>query len=452
MTRDPAYPPQEDQRTMRSGEGQQDGSDVDDSDIYRGTPPAPSLNHASSLDSLVSSSSSESFFGRGRLGVLAAVVELAITRWARRNSLSSSSSSDSSSVTLSRSQRARLRKCRSSVATLQTVQSERDFAARINRIKAREESRQTPREFALYLPPSLSVEQPRDQPDTGKGEQAMRIIWTASLPLVLSQLDTALKRAAKARRSQIRTRIPRKFPKAVSTPHRDYMLPGDVSTQLAPPHTDSIPGGKAGKHKDTPASASPEQTTRKFPTKKAWFLDVASPTWEDMRAIGKVIVILLHSHFSTLTSLTDILQLLHLHPLTLEDILQRDPREKLELFPKLGYYFISFRAIEGRDARAKRTTRGEGEENDEFSSTIQDGGDDGVIGEGNVYLVVFNEGICTVSLQYPLSHIFTYSGLNSFTLRTFQVGFAIKALQKYSYTSQNILTVSETAFFSSKRF
>jgi magnesium transporter len=39
-------------------------------------------------------------------------------------------------------------------------------------------------------------------------------------------------------------------------------------------------------------------------------------------------------------------QLLNLHPLTLEDVLQQDPREKLDVFDKLGYYFVVFRAID----------------------------------------------------------------------------------------------------------
>lgn len=74
------------------------------------------------------------------------------------------------------------------------------------------------------------------------------------------------------------------------------------------------------------------------------------------------------------------MQLLHLHPLTLEDILQNEPREKLELFPKLGYYFISFRAIETREH-------------------AQDTGvipEEDPIGETNVYLTVFKDGICCV--------------------------------------------------------
>lgn len=157
----------------------------------------------------------------------------------------------------------------------------------------------------------------------------------------------------------------------------DYMLPGD----LAPPSIvqaltlDERPRRRARKGKgrlgrllERTASAP---TLVKIPSERelnrAWWLDVSNPTWEDMRAIGK---------------------LLQLHPLTLEDILQQDPREKLELFPRLGYYFVSFRAIESRRVRARRN----------LISPLDgelDSRDEGIIGEVNVYLVVFREGICS---------------------------------------------------------
>jgi len=76
---------------------------------------------------------------------------------------------------------------------------------------------------------------------------------------------------------------------------------------------------------------------------KAWFLDVASPTWEDLRAIGKVRVNLRFT--MVLTSVVA----LTFASLTLEDILQQDPREKLDLFPRLWILScLSFRAIETR--------------------------------------------------------------------------------------------------------
>lgn len=73
--------------------------------------------------------------------------------------------------------------------------------------------------------------------------------------------------------------------------------------------------------------------------------------------------------------------------MTLEDILQQDPREKLERFPKLGYYFVSFRAIESRTIRAKLERQVAGTS-----------GDEALLVESNVYLVVFNEGVCSVRI------------------------------------------------------
>ncbi|OCF43050.1 hypothetical protein I317_03143 [Kwoniella heveanensis CBS 569] len=58
---------------------------------------------------------------------------------------------------------------------------------------------------------------------------------------------------------------------------------------------------------------------------ETWWLDVSCPGWEDLRDIG---------------------ELLGLHPLTLEDVLQQDPREKLDHFDKLGYYFLVVRALD----------------------------------------------------------------------------------------------------------
>jgi magnesium transporter len=82
------------------------------------------------------------------------------------------------------------------------------------------------------------------------------------------------------------------------------------------------------------------------------------------------------------------MQLLHLHPLTLEDILHRDPREKLELFPKLGYYFVVFRAIGTREHFQHKDSM---EYDDNFSTEGM------TIGDAIMYLVVFRRGICTVS-------------------------------------------------------
>ena len=101
----------------------------------------------------------------------------------------------------------------------------------------------------------------------------------------------------------------------------------------------------------------------------------------------------------------NIVKLLHLHPLTLEDILQQDPREKLEVFPKLGYYFVVFRAIESMKTREKlralHTPR-------DGTASAASPMEEAIVGEVNVYLIVFREGICSVrcilcNMMYPPS-------------------------------------------------
>jgi len=99
---------------------------------------------------------------------------------------------------------------------------------------------------------------------------------------------------------------------------------------------------------------------------------------------------------------------LHLHPLTLEDVLQRDPREKLESFPKLGYYFISFRATESQKTRDRRKAR---ESRESVNGLFDDGG---TIGEANVYLVVFEKGICAVRILSSLGVVFTQAYSSQF--------------------------------------
>ena len=63
-----------------------------------------------------------------------------------------------------------------------------------------------------------------------------------------------------------------------------------------------------------------------------------------------------------------------MHPLTIEDILHQDPREKTDVFDSLGYYFVVFRAL------------------DDDSTHKSDDEVEGV----NVYMAVFREGIVTV--------------------------------------------------------
>ncbi|KAJ9107477.1 hypothetical protein QFC21_000930 [Naganishia friedmannii] len=118
--------------------------------------------------------------------------------------------------------------------------------------------------------------------------------------------------------------------------------------------------------------------------KGCWWLDVSCPTWQDLRDLG---------------------ELLHLHPLTLEDVLQQDPREKIDVFENLGYHFIVFRAID--ETYFKYTAPeavnksgfagGRGSRKGKLEIVEDRPGKEGLEGVGvgglNVYIVVFADGI-----------------------------------------------------------
>ncbi|KAI0778255.1 hypothetical protein BD413DRAFT_704623 [Trametes elegans] len=372
-------------------------SEDENQDIYRGErPPSPrSPSPSSSSRTSSSSSSSSSVFG-GRLGAISAGVEHAISRWARAwtssSSLSSSTSSSASVITLTKSQAARRRRRRPrSLATIHNARSEREVAARI---RAREDLRNIPRGFVLYTPtPVHASGKSEGAPTRGRRRQVPHepVFRTTSLPEVTSRLNGVLRERARARRPRTEPVSPAPS-RPLSPLHHAYMMGEDSDVarpssglpmsgsprkegkgkQRAPmPHSvQSFPGVSTTKSQ---LSGSP---TSRMP--KAWWLDVSSPTWEDMCAIGK---------------------LLHLHPLTLEDILTQDPREKLELFPKLGYYFISFRAIESQKTRNRlRNILSEDDEDLHFP-------DGGIVGEVNVYLIIFREGICSFHFADIEEHV-----------------------------------------------
>ena len=257
--------------------------DSDQDDIYRGEiepeqvfqERPPSL---STVDS-VSSSSSSSVVG-GRIGAIAAKLELAISKWAkhvRGHSSSSSNSSSASSISsLRTSTKSRRRRRRSSVST---VQSEREIAARITRLKALHKYRQVPREFALYLAPTA----PDTHNESGAGSN---IQTTGPISRILSQLEIAIRRPRHRHR------------------HRGGR-PSDAPANLFPPITSAVAedtllisyaaARRHRKGKQNEAFVPKPVRTPEGPSTtwhQAWFLDVANPTWADLQAIGRVSVVL----------------------------------------------------------------------------------------------------------------------------------------------------------------
>lgn len=149
-------------------------------------------------------------------------------------------------------------------------------------------------------------------------------------------------------------------------------------------------------------------------------------------------------------------QILPLHPLTIEDILHQETREKIESFPALGYYFVIFRALDEsyfrytspeapaqpgqtggvhtRDEADDRRAREHGQQLPGTSSGRRGrvdivegvGGKEGVEGVGvgavNLYLVVYGDGILSVSQITRDASIPTakYVTCVSSTLKTFR--------------------------------
>lgn len=116
----------------------------------------------------------------------------------------------------------------------------------------------------------------------------------------------------------------------------------------------SIMGEVESHSRDRSGDATPQQSSSALPKEKAkrygqrptFWLDVLSPTDAEMRVLSKTFGI---------------------HPLTAEDIMMQEAREKVELFR--NYYFVNYRTFE-QDARSE-----------DYLEPV------------NMYIVVFREGV-----------------------------------------------------------
>ncbi|BGP25859.1 Mg2+ transporter protein, CorA-like/Zinc transport protein ZntB [Rhodotorula toruloides] len=105
---------------------------------------------------------------------------------------------------------------------------------------------------------------------------------------------------------------------------------GYTNTAAAPAVTPGVLGGPSNKRlRGQQRTARAEQRrlgkNRAMENGPAWWLDIMCPSVADMRELRKLVP---------------------LHPLTIEDILHQETREKMESFAGLGYYFIVFRALD----------------------------------------------------------------------------------------------------------
>ena len=268
-----------------------------DDDIYRGLPddqPPPTMitvpqppPRPESSASGSSSSSSSGYSVSGRLGALAAVVENAITRWARRNSSSSSlNSSSSSSSSASRSpsvQTKSTRKRRRRYSADYNARSERDILARI---RVRQETRRIPRGFSLYVPPQLRT----SRTSTSMSDPVLRydeqgVLRTHLLPAVLNRVHYALRSMEKLRHPG----------RVIQKVNRAATIDSAVGLMASSPPTTQ---GKTEKGKQRDPSKVPREhvpspipedaTGPEKGSWPSWWLDVSSPTYADMKALGKV--------------------------------------------------------------------------------------------------------------------------------------------------------------------
>ncbi|KAI9793420.1 MAG: Mg(2+) transporter [Peltula sp. TS41687] len=101
-----------------------------------------------------------------------------------------------------------------------------------------------------------------------------------------------------------------------------------------------------------PGVSRPDPPEGSDEVQQPWWYNIADPTEEEMNTFAKA---------------------LSIHPLTVEDIITKDTREKVEMFKH--YYFVCFRSCIQSDGNEKK-------------------GDD-VMEAVNMYLIVFREGILT---------------------------------------------------------
>lgn len=122
-----------------------------------------------------------------------------------------------------------------------------------------------------------------------------------------------------------------------NSPHKDV---SNVSRRVSPS------GLKSPESSARPVSAEPVEKPVKYGDRPVWWLDVLSPTEAEMRVIAKAFGI---------------------HPLTAEDIMLQEAREKVELFRH--YYFVNYRTFD------------------------QDINSETYLEPVNMYVVVFREGV-----------------------------------------------------------
>ena len=192
------------------------------------------------------------------------------------------------------------------------------------------------RELFVPDPPELSDE-------SSNGEEDLMSQGVAAPPTASADagLDSSSSRGATTRESSNREDGRTREPS-----NRTESRTADTSTTS--PRTQSA--SQSPPNEKAPASAKP----KRYGARPTFWLDVLSPTEVEMRVIQKTFGI---------------------HPLTAEDILMQEAREKVELFR--NYYFVNYRTFE------------------------QDQGNDDYLEPVDMYVVVFREGV--ISFHFSMT-------------------------------------------------
>jgi Mg2+ and Co2+ transporter CorA len=126
-----------------------------------------------------------------------------------------------------------------------------------------------------------------------------------------------------ARGFEVNSTIKADFKPTLNTQREDG--PASHTGQTPPSDAPSSSRTNVGKVASGGTSTTAASPPTNAEAHAAWWLDISCPTYRDMAELSKMFP---------------------LHPLTVEDILQQDTREKVEVFEKLNYYFVVVRAID----------------------------------------------------------------------------------------------------------
>ena len=97
-----------------------------------------------------------------------------------------------------------------------------------------------------------------------------------------------MKKGGRNRRLRQRHRSPPVNPATLDLDLSSFASQMVHDNQSGPLHPRAPRGGK-GKHRESPIGTKTPVIEESISKPQAWFLDVANPTWADLRAIGKVL-------------------------------------------------------------------------------------------------------------------------------------------------------------------